>query len=369
VRAAKEQSGGVARAAAIDGGEWAGAGSAPVADGARLQATPRRDRGASAAPARGGSAFAAVVSLVIHAAIVAAAALSLGAPQPTGAPDAIAVELVASTGEAPTPAPERESTRAAPALHDDATAPAPAGANDATPVSTSAPEATAPQPTDASDAMTPETAKTPETAVAATPNADAAAIPAPPESADAAGATDVAPPSPPPSPGAARAVVAPAPPAPRPQRTAVAPEADFAAAIATPRAEPRRLPTTARAAARLEPAARPSGARAAASAASPPAPARGAAELAAYRSALLAKIWGAARYPEAARERGATGVTTVRFALDGLGAVTLADLAQSSGDRALDDEALAAVRRASPLPPPPAGAPRAYSAPIRFELR
>ena len=99
------------------------------------------------------------------------------------------------------------------------------------------------------------------------------------------------------------------------------------------------------------------------------APARGAVELAAYRNALLAKISGAARYPEAARERGATGVATVRFALDGGGAVTLADLAQSSGDRALDDEALAAVRRASPLPPPPADAPRAYSAPIRFELR
>ena len=59
----------------------------------------------------------------------------------------------------------------------------------------------------------------------------------------------------------------------------------------------------------------------------------------------------------------------MRFALDGGGAVTLADLAQSSGDRALDDEALAAVRRASPLPAPPTGAPRAYSAPIRFELR
>ena len=84
---------------------------------------------------------------------------------------------------------------------------------------------------------------------------------------------------------------------------------------------------------------------------------------------MFAKISAAARYPEAARERGATGVATVRFALDGGGAVTLADLAQSSGDRALDDEALAAVRRASPLPAPPAGAPRAYSAPIRFELR
>jgi protein TonB len=153
---------------------------------------------------------------------------------------------------------------------------------------------------------------------------------------------------------------------------AAPPEADLAAAPAPPRVEPKPFPrpqTTARVVARLGPPARPPGARAAASAASPASPARGAAEIAAYRSALLAKIRGAARYPEAARERGATGVATVRFALDSVGALTLADLAQSSGDRELDDEALAAVRRASPLPSPPAGAPRAYSAPIRFDLR
>ena len=84
---------------------------------------------------------------------------------------------------------------------------------------------------------------------------------------------------------------------------------------------------------------------------------------------LVARIWAFVRYPEAARERGATGVATVRFALDGAGAVTLADLAQSSGDDTLDDEAIAAVRRASPLPAPPPGAPRVYSEPIRFGLR
>jgi len=348
----------VARAAAVDDGEWTGAGLAPVAVDARLQATPRRDRGASAAPARGGSAFAAAVSLVIHATIVAAAALSLGAPQPTGAPDAIAVELVASTGETPTPTPEPESTRAAPAPHDEATAPAP---DDATPVPTRAPETAAPQPTDASDPMTSATAETPDTAAAATPNA-AAAIPTPPE--PTADATDVALPSPPPPPetraGGAPVLAAP------PQSASAPPEADFAAAIAAPRVEPRRPTTATRVVARLELAARPPGARAAASAG---APARGAAERAAYRDAVFARIARLVRYPEAARERSVTGVATVRFALDAAGAVTLADLAKSSGDRALDDEAMAAVRRASPLPPPPADAPRAYSAPIRFELR
>jgi len=374
VGAAKEQSGGVARVAAIDGDGWTGAGSAPVADCARLRAAPRRDGGGSTAPTRGGSVFAAGASLLVHAAIVAAAALSLGAPQPTGAPEAIAVELVASTGEASTPAPERQSTGAALAPHDDATAPAPTAADDAPPVPSPSPP-TAPRET--VELSTPAPTKAPDTVAAATPNADATAIPLPPEAAAAAETTDIAPPAPPPpprspapSPDAERAVVTSIPRPPQP--ASAPPEADFAAPVAAPRVEPRasaRPPrTTAQAAVRPKPTARLSNARAEASAAAP-APGRGAAEPAAYRSALLAKIWGAARYPEAERERGATGVATVRFALDAAGAVTLADLVRSSGDRALDDEAVAAVRRASPLPPPPLGAPRSYSAPIGFELR
>ncbi len=363
----------MARAAAIEGGEWTGAGSASVAGGARLQATPRLDHDPSAAPAQGGSSFAALVSLVVHAAIVVAAALSLGPPQPTGEPDAIAIELVASTGEAPaapTQPPEAESTRAAPAPRDDAPPSLPARADDPAPVATRASQSAAVNPTEASDAATPTPTKTPD-APAETAKADAA-NPMPPKSVDSANATDEAPPAPPmrdPPPEAAQAFVAPAPVSSPSQSASAPPEADFAAAPAAPRAGPKlsaKPPPTARAVARLEPAAGPSGARAATSAA---APARGAVEIAAYRNALLAKIWGAVRYPEAARERGATGVATVRFALDGAGAVTLADLAQSSGDRALDDEAIAAVRRASPLPAPPAGAPRAYSEPIRFELR
>jgi len=369
----------VARAAAIDGGEWTGAGSAPVAGGARLQAAPRRDRDPSSAPPRGGSALAALVSLAVHAAIVAAAALSLGAPQPTGEPDAIAVELAASTGEAPVAASDADLMRATRAARDDAD---PAGAppsapppEAATPVPAGAAQATAPQPTETSDAKMSTPAKASDAAASAPPKSDAAATPTPAHSTDVADAPDETPPAPPaqdPTPGAAQAVVAPAPAWPPPQSASAPPEADLTDAPVAPRAEPKpsaKPPTAARPAARLEPTARPPGARAAASAASAPAPARGAAEPAAYRNALMAKIWAAARYPEAARERGATGVATVRFALDGVGAVTLAALAQSSGDRALDDEALAAVRRASPLPPPPTGAPRAYSAPIRFELR
>ena len=341
----------MARAAAIDGGGWTGAGLAPAAGGARLQATPRLDREASSAPARSGLAFAALASLAVHAAIVAAAMLSLGAPRPTGEPDAIAVEWIAASGEAaPAPAADADLARATRPPRDDA---APADA------AQSAPPPDAATPTKAPDPAAPAA---PEAADAA--NVTAPAPPTPPEQAAATGGVPAAPPPPQTiaTPPEAEFVAAPPP-----QAIARPPEADFAVAAAPPRpeAKSRAAPAPPRATARLNPSSTATGARAA----SAPAPARGVAALADYRNALLAKISGAVRYPEAARERGATGVATVRFALDGVGAVTLADLAKSSGDRALDDEALAAVRRASPLPAPPAGAPRAYSAPIRFELR
>ena len=332
----------MARAAAIDGGEWTGAGLAPVVGGARLQAAARPERDPSSAPARGGSAFAALASLVVHAAIVAAAALSLGAPQPTGEPNAIAVELVASAGEAPAPTTDPDLAQATLAPRDDAN---PA---DATP----SPPPVAAEPAKAPDADASAASKAADATQSPPPDAANETAPAPPAAPARDPATDEAP----------------AAASPPPQAAARPPEADFAARPTAPRVEakpPVPPPTAARATARLRPSSPTTGAHTA----SAPPPTRGAADNAAYRNALLAKIWGAARYPEAARERGATGVATVRFALDGGGAVTLADLAQSSGDRALDDAALAAVRRASPLPAPPTDAPRAYSAPIRFELR
>jgi protein TonB len=394
----------LARAAAIDGGEWAGAGSAPVASGARLLAARRPDRDPSSAPAHGGLIFAALVSLSVHAAIVAAVGLSLGAPQPTGEPNAVAVEWVAASDKAAAPAPATDAdlARATRPPRDDSAPPAseppspppdaalPAKTPDAAPATSKPAEtaneaaAAAPQATDEAPAAAPPAPPdvTPSTSApdvaSATPTlADAAneAIPAPPAT-DEAPAAAAAPPSPPqvgavpPESNLAAASTAPrvepkSPTAP-PRAEAVPPESDFGGATAAPQMAPKSpavRPPPPHAGVGFKPASRPAAARPAS------APARGVAGIADYRALLLAKISGATRYPEAARERGATGVATVHFALDGAGAVTLADLAQSSGDRALDDEALAAVRRASPLPAPPAGAPRAYSAPIRFELR
>jgi len=43
-----------------------------------------------------------------------------------------------------------------------------------------------------------------------------------------------------------------------------------------------------------------------------------------------------------------------------------ASIARSAGDPILDADAVATVRRAGPFPPPPAGAQRNYSAPLRY---
>lgn len=282
VAEAKERSGGVARTAAIDGGEWTGAGLAPASVGARLRATPRRDRDAGPLPARGALCLAAAASFVVHAAIVAAAALSLGAPQLTGEPDAIAVELLAPTDAAPTPAPASKPTPAAPASHSDAPA-----VDSATPPEPRAAELATPQPTEAVDAARSTPRRPADAAALATAPPDAATVPAPPKSMESAEATDTAPPSPPAlNPGATQTVAAPIPVAPPPTASAP-PEADFAAALAPPQFEPKAARTpSARAVDRREPATPPPATHVAASA-----PARGAAGLAAYRDALRARIW------------------------------------------------------------------------------
>ncbi len=163
------------------------------------------------------------------------------------------------------------------------------------------------------------------------------------------------PPPPPPTEPAAP------PPSPPPAETPPAPKLEAPPAPkATPQAQPKPQP-------------KPAPARLAApkSAALSPAPSSAApkADVGAYRASLYARIYSVVRYPESARERGAAGVAVVSFSFDATGQVTSAALAQSSGDAALDADAVAAVRRASPLPPPPEGAPRAYTVPIRYRLR
>jgi protein TonB len=72
-----------------------------------------------------------------------------------------------------------------------------------------------------------------------------------------------------------------------------------------------------------------------------------------YEGELVARLERALRYPRELRVRGIGGAPLVRFTLDRSGKVLAFSLVQSSGHRALDEEALATVRRADPLPPFP----------------
>lgn len=72
---------------------------------------------------------------------------------------------------------------------------------------------------------------------------------------------------------------------------------------------------------------------------------------ASWRRALLAHLNRYKRFPDGA----SPGVVHVRFRIDGQGRVLSAHLIGSSGHATLDAEAVAMIRRASPVPVPPAG--------------
>jgi protein TonB len=78
------------------------------------------------------------------------------------------------------------------------------------------------------------------------------------------------------------------------------------------------------------------------------------------------------RYPAAAQARREQGVVQLAFSLDRKGQVVASRIVASSGSAALDEEAMALVRRASPFPPPPAqltGEQVNLVVPIRFNLK
>lgn len=73
-----------------------------------------------------------------------------------------------------------------------------------------------------------------------------------------------------------------------------------------------------------------------------------------WQGLLLARLEAAKRYPEDARMRREQGVTLLRFTMDRDGKVLSAKIQKSSGFDALDQETLALIQRAQPLPRPPA---------------
>jgi protein TonB len=72
-----------------------------------------------------------------------------------------------------------------------------------------------------------------------------------------------------------------------------------------------------------------------------------------WRSALIGRLQQAKRYPAAARALDEQGVATITFTMDRQGHVLSVALARSSGSAALDEEAVAMIRRAEPLPAVP----------------
>jgi len=90
---------------------------------------------------------------------------------------------------------------------------------------------------------------------------------------------------------------------------------------------------------------------------------------ASFESRVLAHINRFKQYPPAARKAHIEGVVMLHFVMDAGGHVTQADIQKSSGRPVLDNEALAMIQRAQPLPALPADFPtRTLNAVVSIEF-
>lgn len=76
-----------------------------------------------------------------------------------------------------------------------------------------------------------------------------------------------------------------------------------------------------------------------------------------FLARLLAQLNQFKQYPRAARQAHIQGVVMLHFVIDAQGKVLGLEIAKSSGRPVLDNEALALIQRAQPLPPLPADFP------------
>ena len=91
---------------------------------------------------------------------------------------------------------------------------------------------------------------------------------------------------------------------------------------------------------------------------------------ASWQQSLLARLAKVQRYPAQARE--VQGVVSLAFTIDRHGKVVSSRIVTSSGSAVLDAEALDLIKRAAPLPPPPADiadSDLSFIVPIRFAAR
>ena len=94
--------------------------------------------------------------------------------------------------------------------------------------------------------------------------------------------------------------------------------------------------------------------------------------MASWRDLVVARLQQAKRYPSSAEQRHEQGVVTLSFSVDRNGRVLSRSIARSSGSSSLDQEVLAMIQRAQPLPAfPPAMTQSVIhlTVPIRFSLR
>ncbi|TDQ83885.1 outer membrane transport energization protein TonB [Dongia mobilis] len=93
---------------------------------------------------------------------------------------------------------------------------------------------------------------------------------------------------------------------------------------------------------------------------------------ASWEGLVLSHIERFKKYPRVAKRRNQEGMPVVAFVIDRAGNIKNAYLVQSSGHDSLDEEAMATLRRAEPLPalpPEMAGTTVTRSVPIRFNLK
>jgi periplasmic protein TonB len=301
------------------------------------------------------TAPALAAALALHAALIVAFlhwSFSQAALTP---PESIAVEVVVEASP-----PASVKTAGAPAAE-----PPPAQATEAEPppldqIPPPPPVAENPPPAPRAAAETPPKAVEPPANKTPPPPVAENLPPAPPAAAEASRPkANVRPP-------VVRTPSSPPPPKRVPVPAKPAPSAKAAPKPAATAAEPVSIVRSKPAASQASNA---NGARSVASGAPTSAVPRAApssADSAAYQGAVLAAIAAHKHYPEAALGRAARGVAVVTFTIGGAGQVVSAQLSRSAGDATLDADAVATVRRTSPFPPPPAGAPRRFAATLNY---
>jgi protein TonB len=91
-----------------------------------------------------------------------------------------------------------------------------------------------------------------------------------------------------------------------------------------------------------------------------------------WESTLAAHLERFKHYPPEARARGDQGIATVAFTIDHEGHLVSSRIVQSSGSAMLDQETLAMLARAEPMPKPPDNvldSELSFVVPVRFNIR